>query len=130
MPIPGDRGTGASSPLTIKLGASVASLAQDIGVPAWQGAYVMAARLRVSLDAVIVYGDEYMSVVLQEGAKRRRVQLLERMGAPGGLPTGGGGGVFWQDVVGAPRDVEWQCLIEEHPRFRTWATLTAEWAIG
>ena len=39
---------------------------------------------------------------------------------------------FWQDIIGAPREIEWQCLLGEVGALggRTWGTLTDEWSIA
>ena len=90
----------------------------------------MVSMLRMSLESVIIYGNEFASIALQEGAKRRRVQTIDRLND---LPEGGAV-AFWQDIIGAPRDIEWQCLLgeagEPDQGGRTWCTLTYEWSIA
>ena len=49
------------------------------------------------------------------------------------LPEGGAV-TFWQDIIGAPRDIEWQCLLgdagEPDQGGRTWCILSDEWSIA
>ena len=49
------------------------------------------------------------------------------------LPEGGAA-LLWQDALGAPRDIEWQCLVGDaggpEQGCRTWCTLSDEWSIA